>query len=202
MNGGRVGVLAVCVFLSATIARGEPPAPGGVATAKEHYVKGSQLYDLGRYIEAVEQYEQAFRLSNRPGFLFNIGQAYRLAGKAREAIAAYEGFVRRDPSSPLKAEAQRHVATLQAKLDEEARAAQPPKAPPEPAPPPRVSEPVVVTPSIVVDPKPAPRSRRWIWGVVAGSIVVAAGLGIGLGVGLTAGPKYPRPTEGGIDVGQ
>lgn len=45
-------------------------------------------------------------------------------------------------------------------------------------------------------PPPAKRrTPRWVWGVVAGAAVVAAGLGVGLGVGLS-GDRYPTPTAG------
>ena len=33
-----------------------------------------------RYEDAIREFEEAYRLSNRPALLYNIAQAYRLAG--------------------------------------------------------------------------------------------------------------------------
>jgi hypothetical protein len=43
------------------------------------------------------------------------------------------------------------------------------------------------------------RSKRWVWGVVAGVAAVAIGVGVGVGVGLS-GDKYPSPTAGSARV--
>jgi hypothetical protein len=45
--------------------------------------------------------------------------------------------------------------------------------------------------SVTATPAPTPHKplykKGWFWGVVVGSVVVAAGVGVGLGVGLTRG---------------
>lgn len=49
-------------------------------TAREHYRRGTNAFNLGHYLEAVKEYEAAYQLKEDPALLFNIAQAYRLAG--------------------------------------------------------------------------------------------------------------------------
>ena len=57
------------------------------AAAKEHSSRGTSYYDLGRYDEAIKEFEAAYQLKNDPAFLFNLAQSYRLAGNARAGAA-------------------------------------------------------------------------------------------------------------------
>src|SRR4051812_33956411 len=86
----------LCVLLLA----GGAFADEAAQKAKEHYQRGTTLYDLQRYVEAAGEYEQAYELKHEPALLFNIGQAYRLAGDAQRAIGAYRSYLRRVPDSP------------------------------------------------------------------------------------------------------
>jgi hypothetical protein len=56
--------------------------------------KATAAYNLGYYEDAARHYEEAYRLILDPTLLFNIGQAYRLAGKPERAITAYRSFLR------------------------------------------------------------------------------------------------------------
>ena len=64
-----------------------PDAPAGEATsdspedadreqAAEAFRKGGDLYELGKYPEAVEKFQLAWELSHEVQLLYNIGQAY------------------------------------------------------------------------------------------------------------------------------
>jgi tetratricopeptide (TPR) repeat protein len=165
--------------------------------AKEHYRVGTQLFDLGKYVEAAKEYEESFRLSDSAELLYNIGQAYRMAGRRTEALAAYRGFLRRAPTSESRADAERHVEELMraekegAKVDETTPVRETSVAKPTTAQPQLTGALVVATSAA----KPAKRSRAWIWGVVAGAIVVA-GVGVGLGVGLGTRSQDPVASYG------
>ncbi len=59
----------------------EPAAPEVAADPKQQHAQrlyraGVDNYDLGRYAEAIEQFEQAWQLHPMPQMLFNLGQAY------------------------------------------------------------------------------------------------------------------------------
>lgn len=76
------------------------------------YREGRALAESGQYERALELFEEGHRLSHLPGFLFNIGQAHRLAGHCTEAVRAYREFVAADPNADERPEAELHLASL------------------------------------------------------------------------------------------
>jgi tetratricopeptide (TPR) repeat protein len=102
--------------------------------AKKLFEKGMLLYDLRKFDQAIEQFDQAYQLYPQPAFLYNIAQAHRLAGRGREAIGFYQNYLRRMPDAPNRAEVEGHIAALTkeaaAGSAPGARAAEPPSGPP------------------------------------------------------------------------
>ena len=151
--------------------------------AREHYQKGTTLYELGKFHDAAVEYEEAYKAKSDPALLFNIGQAYRLAGDAKSAVTAYRSFLRKMPDAPNRHEVEAHIGKLQKQLDEQA--APPPTVTPKP-PWPETPPPAIV--QTAPPPKRTPVYKKWwLWTAVGG--VVAAGLAVGLGVGLTQSPS-------------
>jgi tetratricopeptide (TPR) repeat protein len=83
--------------------------------ARAHYEQGAQLYEAGRYLEAVQAFEQAYALSHAKPLLFNIAQAYRLVGPALcdRALAAYQRYLQEDPRASNRAEVEERIRTMQ-----------------------------------------------------------------------------------------
>lgn len=54
--------------------------------AKELYENGAVLYEEGRYEDAIEAWQEAYRLSKRPLLLFNIANAQERIGLWRDAL--------------------------------------------------------------------------------------------------------------------
>ena len=50
-------------------------------SAKRHYERGEKLFALGKFSDALDEYQKAFDAKPLPGFLFNIGQCYRNLGE-------------------------------------------------------------------------------------------------------------------------
>lgn len=121
--------------------------------AREHSQSARRLYDLGRYKEAIEEYEKAYLNVEEPVFLFNIAQAYRLDGQAEEAVRAYRAYLRKAPDAPNRADVEQRIAELQ--RDIEAARNRPAPAATSPPPPP---QPLPVAPPPVAAPPPAPSS--------------------------------------------
>jgi tetratricopeptide (TPR) repeat protein len=110
---------------------------GGVVSAKEHYQRGTQLYDLQRFEEAAQEYELAYQLKSDPALLYNIGQANRLAKNWAKAEGAFRAYLRNVPRAPNRAKVEeliieigvaaaeeKRLAAEKAKRDAEAKAAE------------------------------------------------------------------------------
>src|SRR5713101_4490725 len=105
-----VAPATLVILLAATLLA----AGGDVKERALQMVKQARVaYDLGRYDEAASFYEGAYRLVQDPPLLFNIGQAYRLAGRAEKALAAYKGFLRTaPPDDPNRRVVEARIAEL------------------------------------------------------------------------------------------
>jgi tetratricopeptide (TPR) repeat protein len=98
------------------------------ATAKEHYLRGTKLFDLTRYREAAHEYQTAYELKDEPALLFNIAQAYRLGGDYDEAIKFYKSYLHRVPRSRQRKEVETRISEMSALVAERERQK---SAPPE-----------------------------------------------------------------------
>jgi hypothetical protein len=94
--------------------------------AKAHFLRGQEHQRAGRYDEAIAAYQAAYAAAPMPGFLFNLGQVYRLKGDKRHAVEYYRKYLAAEPNSGPSVEAQQHIQSLSADLvaeEEAARAA-------------------------------------------------------------------------------
>jgi tetratricopeptide (TPR) repeat protein len=86
--------------------------------AREHYSIGLRAFELGRYVEAIAEFEQAYQLKDAPGLLYNIGQAYRLSNRPEEALRYYRTYLERKPDAANRDEVQTKIHRLVALLEE------------------------------------------------------------------------------------
>lgn len=96
--------------------------------AREHFRIGKTLLDAGRFEQAASEFEQAYKLSNRPELLYNIYIARRDAANTAGAVEALRGYLDKVPDAPdrinLKARLKSLEEALQRqKAQEEAKAA-------------------------------------------------------------------------------
>jgi tetratricopeptide (TPR) repeat protein len=108
---------ALLIFLLASAAHAEDRA-----AAREHYMKGTKLFKLGHYEDAVKEYDLAYQAKDDPVLLYNIAQAHRLAGHTKDAIFYYKAFLRKSPGNPHTAEVETKIAELQKLLKQQSRA--------------------------------------------------------------------------------
>lgn len=131
-------------------------ASAEATSARVHYQQGTTYYDLGQFLDAAKEYEAAYRLRSDPVLLFNIGQAYRLAGENEKALHAYRSYLRRVPDARNRREVKARIAMLDRLVREQARAKTSP--PMNPLPPTQVEskdEPVAAAEMATNDPAPA-----------------------------------------------
>lgn len=173
----------IVVFLSLLMVPGVPAAeqPSDVATA--HVRKATAAYNLGKYDDAAKEYEAAYEQTLDPNLLFNLGQAYRLAGNREKALTAYRSFLRSTPESEQRHLAESKIRELERQRPTPAPAPAPvPAAEPAPAavapattPQPPAAAPVAApsteTPSLPAAPAPPPSTSEAPGGLVAAPAV-------------------------------
>jgi tetratricopeptide (TPR) repeat protein len=98
----------------------ELPAPPPAGERPETFVeRATQAFQSGQYVEAADNLYRAYQLSPKPIYLFNAGQSYRKGGRADQALAMYDRFVRAAPEHSLANEARAYMATLEALIKEQ-----------------------------------------------------------------------------------
>jgi tetratricopeptide (TPR) repeat protein len=149
--------------------------------ARAHYRRGTNAFNLGHYLEAVKEYEAAYQMKDDPALLFNIAQAYRLAGENESAVRVYKSYLHQVPDAPNRSEVEKRLAELQVLIEQQHKMQQaPPEGtmPPQPA----TAEPVVAAPTASATSN-VDTGRRWYHdrvavGLAAGGVAsLAAGLG-------------------------
>jgi tetratricopeptide (TPR) repeat protein len=93
------------------------------AEAKAHYDTAVRRFDLGKYEEAAQEFTQAYELSGESAILYNIGQAYRLAGKFEEAAGAYRSVLRKLPDVQNRDEIKGRIDEMDERAAEQKRQA-------------------------------------------------------------------------------
>lgn len=181
----RALALAV-VALAASPARADPaaagaaPPPSAVAAARDRFAVGQTLYERGRYREAANEFEAAYRAAPLPAFLANIGQAYRRLGHRAVARDYYQRYLADAPADTEQHRAERGVVAGYLAEVERAIAAEGPGPPlPVEAPPPvreRVVTKIVERPVETVGP-PWYRARAG-WGVLSVGLACAIAGGV------------------------
>ncbi len=183
----RALAIVVLVAMAAT-AHAEPSRE-----ARAHFEAGQRHHKLGRFAEAIDEYQRAYELAPLPDLLFNIGQCYRNLKNWERAIFFFDRYLEEAPDS-RDAEL---VRSLIAELEETiARETPPPTStatlaevlPPPPPPP------IVVPPP--VEPEPAVYQRWWFWTLIGVAVVGAAAGGT---VAATR-TKTPQGDIGTIDL--
>src|SRR5262249_35998645 len=85
---------------------------GADAAAQSHFRVGATDYDAGRYESALHEFDEAYRLSQRPALLYNIGRCYEQLGRRAEAIEAYERYLVEAPDATERVEAKARIDRL------------------------------------------------------------------------------------------
>jgi tetratricopeptide (TPR) repeat protein len=98
------------------VARPPRPVRDPSAESKAHASRGTTLYNLGRFADALAEYEAAYMAIQDPPFLFNVAQCHRKLGHSQEAIDSYRGYLRVAPHAPNRAEVERQIDELERRM--------------------------------------------------------------------------------------
>jgi hypothetical protein len=125
-----LAALALCALVPA-VARAQSE-PEKRQQAKEHYEKATRFYDVGKYGEAINEYEQAYLLIEDAALLFNIGQAYRLWERPEDAIRAYKNYLRKRPEASNRPDVEKKISDLEKLIEDRRQGVAPPSPPTQP----------------------------------------------------------------------
>jgi hypothetical protein len=104
--------MAFVAIAAASPARAQPGDAKG--SAQELAARAKAHFDHAEYAAAASDYREAYRLWPSPGLLFNLGQAYRLAGDCLHASQAYREFLHLQPDSPYRATVEQNLSAADA----------------------------------------------------------------------------------------
>jgi len=189
---------------AAQAAGSEDSAEGNKVAARAEWRQANVAYNLGHYDEAAKHFEAAYTLVQDSAFLFNIAQSYRMGGKLDQALDRYRAFLRTGRAdAPNRDMAEKLVAEIKRKLDEEKKSA--PIAPPEAAP---VKEAAPAAPALAVPPVPAETTAAGPSSAAPAPVPAAPATPIAIPVPppaestttLTTTPAAPAPASAGEPI--
>ena len=140
--------------------------------AQALYARGLERFGAHDYAGAIADFEAGYAIEPRREFLFANGQAKRLAGDCKSAVALYQRFLATNPSSVQANATQMALGRCAQHLADH-------------------PDIVVVEPPKPLPPPPPPPPKWWLdpWGLAATGVGVAA---IGVGAGFVAAAYSAR----------
>ncbi|MGE0784859.1 MAG: tol-pal system YbgF family protein [Sandaracinaceae bacterium] len=93
--------------------------------ARIHFDAGVQYIRRGAFEDGAREFTAAYELSHRPEMLYNISQAYRDAGRTREAIDALRRYLDEAGEIPNRPMLEERLRTMERSLEEGPGAAPP-----------------------------------------------------------------------------
>ena len=127
-------VFAAVLAASATAAAQPAPGPSPQSTpttaapqaddqkraeAKALYEQGLSHYNLGEFDQAIAAFRKSYALTQAPGLLFNIAQAFRLKKDYEQATYFYTTYLRLQPAAANRADVEARLAEMQQALEEQ-----------------------------------------------------------------------------------
>jgi len=84
-----------------------------IQDARDHFHRATKAYEVADYEEAIREFAATYKLKDDPSILFNLAQAYRLAGHREEALRTYRMFLSKVPNTPNRREVEGLIEGLQ-----------------------------------------------------------------------------------------
>jgi len=111
----RALVIATALALVPAVAVAEEPAAPEVIPPKARALamQGRAYHDAGDYGNAIIAFKEAYVMAPSPGLLFNLAQAYRLAGNCDDAALMYRRYIATGPSVEGRTIAEGHLEAVE-----------------------------------------------------------------------------------------
>jgi tetratricopeptide (TPR) repeat protein len=183
----RAVAIAVALAALAPMASAAEQRAGGDRPGRALFDQAEAKFNVGRFDEALADYQAAYDVEPLPAFLFNIGQCHRNLGNYDRAQFFFRRYTVLEPHSPNRPAAERLIAEMEKLAGERALAERERGAPalslaaPAPA---AGEQPARVDPASAVADKrgdetarPPLHRRAWFWvavsGIAVGGVVAA-----------------------------
>jgi len=193
-----VATAALLVLVLAATPSSAEITEAAKAEARVHFQRGKAAFELGRFAEALQAYEQAYKLAPLPGFLFNIGQCHRNLDNFDKAIFSFRLYLRKLPAAPNRKAVQILIHELEQKSEDarQRQAALRTKIPTYHPVRPRITDP---DPRPLRPPPPVPFYKKW-WFWVPVSVVVVGAASVSTYFAVRPGdPSLPSSDLGVVD---
>lgn len=169
----RTAVTLLVTLLFVGSALGDPAE----RAAKRHFDRGQKLFNLGKFDDALDEYQQAYDAKPIPEILFNIGQCHRNLTNYDAAIFSFKKYLKLLPEAENREQVEEYIADLEAEQEKaNARKLRLVEERPPP-PPPEGKTPVY--------------KKWWFW---TGVVVVAGGATAGIYAATRPGGTSGPPT--------
>jgi tetratricopeptide (TPR) repeat protein len=119
--GVVVAVAALAVAVSGRAARAE--SSDAEKQARALYERAEKSFDVGKFAEALTDYQAAYEAKPLPGFLFNIAQCYRNMGNYERARFFFRRYLTLEPHAPNHRRVEELIAEMSKQIDAQAAAA-------------------------------------------------------------------------------
>jgi len=107
-------IAAVLAVAPGIASAGEPTAPEVIPPkARALAIQGRAFHDAGDYGNAIIAFKEAYVMAPSAGLLFNLAQAYRLAGNCDDAALMYRRYIATGPSVEGRTIAEGHLETVE-----------------------------------------------------------------------------------------
>jgi tetratricopeptide (TPR) repeat protein len=141
---------ALAPVFALALAPADPAPDESEQTARELFRKAEINFNLGKFADALSDYQAAYEAKPLAGFLFNIAQCYRHMGNYERARFFYRRYLTVEPKTPNRRLVTDLIAEVTRLMD-----SAPPRPPPAPPPPVPAPQPPPIS---VVPANPTPRA--------------------------------------------
>jgi tetratricopeptide (TPR) repeat protein len=108
-------LLSLAFLLNGAVAHGQDAE----AQARTYFNIGAKAYQAGKYEDAIQAFQEAYKKSPRAGLVFSMAQAYRMQYFAsndrahlKNSIHFYREYLKKEASGPRAGDSQQALATL------------------------------------------------------------------------------------------
>src|SRR5437868_11892187 len=115
-----LSLVLVVALAAAPLATARAEGTDADKEARRLFQKAELSFNVGKFAEALTDYQAAYEAKPLPGFLFNIAQCYRNLGDYERARFFFRRYLTLEPKSPNRRRVESLIDEMTKKIDEKA----------------------------------------------------------------------------------